>query len=554
MGWADKIEFYSNNFNALKKREQYIVKNWRAITWEECGKNILKSLRNFMTEHGSELLKRRAIWFDLSLSYGVWRSNISGIIRTELILAYHLKRIVPRINFFAFHDREFYIIPDDRLIWLFNSADVDAGYTEFQRFWAQAEQQGIGHRIPIYAKNDAPLPSPPTQIPALLHIEPSSMSSLMRIKKAAAYAVSVLPDFMQKWITQRIKMISEAAQSSCDVKNGTSSKQLDLSDELRQELNGAAQKLPFKQNDLVFSAGLSWNPNPLFEIIKAKRISPFYYYQLIYDLTPLNTPHLHVPVAHGWYKRFVFLANIASDKIIYGGKTAMLDGQKWQRDHNWPVAPGIPLKFGANLVVKIDYSQDRTILRQMGVTGPFILAVGTFEIRKNHVTLYRAYLKLLENSKSNIPQRVFVGGAGWNAQDIFNTISHDKRVTGKIIMLRTTDQQLDVLYRHCLFTLLASLYEGWSLTLPESLGYGKFCLTSDVPPLREVGRDLVDYIHPWDVVGWADKMNFYINNPKELRKRERRILTEWKPITWEDCAKQLAAYFEEIPNAVYSEN
>jgi glycosyltransferase involved in cell wall biosynthesis len=312
-----------------------------------------------------------------------------------------------------------------------------------------------------------------------------------------------------------------------------------MMEEVAGLINGSAQQMPFSPNDIVFSAGINWDPLQLAEIIKAKKTIGFTFSQIIYDLTPLITPQLHALEAYEWYSRFFYLTTLASDCIIYGGETAMRDGKAWQTSNGWPVKEGIALKFGSDIAPQLDHSHDKAILENMGITGPFVLSVGTLEIRKNHETLYKAYLKLIEEGFEKLPQMVFVGGAGWKAKDLFDIISRDSRVKNKILMLRTTDQQLDVLYRHCKFTLLASLYEGWSLTLPESLGYNKFCLTSDVDPLRETGRDLVDYIHPWDIVSWAEKIKYYILHEKELQLKEDRIRREWKPISWTDCAHQL---------------
>ncbi len=550
MGWARKIEFYSNNATALKERELRIAKQWRSTTWEECGKNVLEGLQAFIACHSStpQVLENK-LWMDLTLSYALWRGGVTGIIRTELILAHHLKRIIPGIKFFAFHEGVFFEIPNQRLDWLFKSSDVNTEYAGFQKHWAEIEAQGHSHRIPIFYQGKGQFSSPvePKIIPALSWIGSSTTDAKKRIKIAAAYTISALPKALKNIA---IRMASQVGGITKEVLPEsalmTHPGQRDLTSEYSEKLNSGAQELPFGPKDVVFSAGTNWDDRPLVEIIKAKNTSPFHYAHIIYDFTPLNTPHLHSTITVEWYEKLFYLAGIASDKLIYGGETAMRDGRKWQKDHHWPVTPGVALKFGSDIAPQTDHSEDQDILQKMGVTGPFLLAVGTLEIRKNHETLYKAYLKLLEDGMPDMPQMVFVGGPGWKAGDLFDIISQDKRVRGKILLIRATDQQLDVLYRHCHFTLLASLYEGWSLTLPESLGYGKFCLTSDVPPLRETGRDIVDYIHPWDVVGWADKIKFYMTNETELRKREEKIKKEWNAITWEECAKQLVNYFNEI--------
>ncbi|WDG52055.1 MULTISPECIES: glycosyltransferase [Pseudomonas] len=549
MGWADKIKFYSHNDDALLAKENNIKNNWKATSWEKCGEDVLVAIKDFASRKVGQK-ETLNLWFDLTLSYAVWRGGVSGIIRSELILAHYMEKLVPGVKFFGFYEGKFFEIPRDRLIWLFASTDVNRQYATFQKFWNEAEAKGEGHRIPIFNGSKEPVIQA-SLISELEHVAPFVLSRNERIRNSAGYFLSALPSVLQKLLvnmalrTGLIKKFSSAGVlNTADFSPHKNEE--GLPQYFEKLLEGSAQDLPFSKNDMVFSAGINWDQQPLIELIKAKRKSPFNFAQIIYDMTPLITPHLHAKEAFNWYQRFFYLSGLASNKIIYGGETAMRDGVKWQAEHNWSTIPGLPVKFGADIAPQTDHSKDSEMLLEMGVTGPFILSVGTLEIRKNHETLYKAYLKLLEDGVKDIPQMVFVGGAGWKAQDLFEIITRDKRVSGKILILRTSDPQLDVLYRHCQFTLLSSLYEGWSLTLPESLGYGKFCLTSDVDPLRETGRDLVDYIHPWDVVGWAEKIKFYSHHPEALAAREARILEEWKTITWEKCAEELIGSFKSI--------
>ena len=168
------------------------------------------------------------------------------------------------------------------------------------------------------------------------------------------------------------------------------------------------------------------------------------------------------------------------------------------------------------------------------------MSVGTIEARKNHETLYRAYLELLKDKTlKNLPQFVICGHPGWKTDEFRKLVSVDERVRGKFMLITPIDDELDILYQNCKFTCLASFYEGWSLTLPESLNYGKFCLTSDTPSLKETGEDIVDYANPYDPVEWAEKIKFYYTHPDELKKREDLIKQKWHNTTWDECAENI---------------
>ncbi|MET3139232.1 glycosyltransferase involved in cell wall biosynthesis [Undibacterium sp. GrIS 1.2] len=267
---------------------------------------------------------------------------------------------------------------------------------------------------------------------------------------------------------------------------------------------------------------------------------------LVYDLTPFLYPQFHLKVTCDGYRPFIEHLSNNFDHLLYGGRTAQRDGIKMQELNGWKSPPSDFVEFGSDLTKNTDESilnqanRDVEILQGLGVRGRFIITVGTIEPRKNHEMLYKAYITLLESKGSeDLPQLLFVGNKGWKTKDFLDTFDADKRIKDQIILMTPSDEELDVLYRYCLFTLLPSFYEGWSLTLPESLSYGKFCLTSDVDPLKETGGDLVEYINPLDTYSWANRIYYYATHPKEIAVKEAYIKRHWKPKTWRESTEML---------------
>lgn len=268
--------------------------------------------------------------------------------------------------------------------------------------------------------------------------------------------------------------------------------------------------------------------------------------QLIYDLTPFNCPQFHTePTCRGFHAFFDRVSN-HFDHIVYGGRTAQTDGIEVQERLGWRSPASGFIEFGSDIKtveqahVSDVFRSDEQVLAELGITSDFVITVGTIEPRKNHEVLYKAFLTLLRQKRLQNPlQMMFVGKPGWNSADFLATLEDDDRVRGRILIMSPTDEQLDLLYRRCLFTLLPSFYEGWSLTLPESLSYGKLCLASDVEPLREIGRDLADYIHPLDTYGWADRIARYANDPKSIQRMESRITSDWKARSWRESGQML---------------
>ena len=262
----------------------------------------------------------------------------------------------------------------------------------------------------------------------------------------------------------------------------------------------------------------------------------------MHDFTPSDWPQIHKSETVDGYEPFCDFVSNNFDYLAYGGFTAQRDGEALQKRRGWKMPKGDAVMLGFDITpnMSANLQHDLSYLDGIGINSDFVLAVGTLEPRKNHETLYRAYLLMQQREMLNKPlQMVFVGKPGWNNDDFLTTLASDNRVKGKIITVNPSDEGLDILYRHSRFTLLPSFYEGWSLPLPESLSYGKFCLASDTPPLRERGGDFVEFIHPLDAAAWAERIAFYANHPDKLISWEERIKYEWQPVSWEEATEML---------------
>ena len=299
---------------------------------------------------------------------------------------------------------------------------------------------------------------------------------------------------------------------------------------------------PFKEGDVVFSAGVGFGEDTYNALKELHNQKHFTFVQLVYDFTPILTPHTHHPETLKNFPKFLKWTYELSDYIIYGGKVAQKDGDDYQNHIiNKIPTPSFAIKFGSDIrSFKTTSDKVESVLSKYGITGDFLLTVGTIEARKNHDLLYEAYLELLRDDElKKVPQLIICGHPGWKTEDFQHRIKVDVRIFGKVKIITPSDEELDILYKNCLFTLLASFYEGWSLTLPESLNYGKMCIAADVPPLREVGEDIIEYANPYDPVDWAEKIKYYLNEPEQIVFREKLISLKWKNTTWSDCADEV---------------
>lgn len=258
-------------------------------------------------------------------------------------------------------------------------------------------------------------------------------------------------------------------------------------------------------------------------------------YGIAYDIIQILHPHFYWDGAdQGASRYFVDLAWTARHVFCISERTRR-DLLAFYERVQAPVPATSVIRLGDALPTAQDAAcsaEVQEILRQ-----PYILVVGTLEIRKNHETLYRAVLDLLDRGQEDLPTLVFAGMRGWRVDDLLASLQGDVRVQRRIRLLHhASDVDLAALYRNCLFTAFPSFYEGWGLPVAESLVYGKFCLASDSGAIPEIAPDLIEMLSPYDVRAWADRMLFYSRNPAALAAREVAIAARYPTTDWRSTA------------------
>lgn len=525
LAWAKLIVHYNSTPSDLALKEKIIKNQWQNFSWQDCAQSIYKKLSSFDFLSSSKP-NYSDLWFDLTLIQS-WRGPIQGIPRAQLSLAWELYNTThPTVRFFtcsiAENKGQFVEVSPNNLPWLHMKRNKFADfYSTSQMGPSVLNSDKSQHAITV-----------------------AEISIKNKLKIATLHWLSVFPE---KWMLSFYKLYKG---SKIEKNIETFNDEIEYASETKNSIanrHSLIQTLihPFSANDIVISAGLDWSSSYLQALHQLKKTIPLSCCNFMYDFAPLLEPQLFEKHRFHLYQSIYYWTCRSSDIIFFGGKTALTDGEYFQEKYGLPKPAMHPLKLGSafeNLNVK---SSDDFILSKIEILQDreFLLSVGTIQPRKNHEVLYRCLVKWLDETpkelRHTIPVFVFAGNQGWLTESLVDIMRRDVRVSDHLLVFSPTDDELSALYRKCQFTLLPSFYEGWSLTIPESLAYGKFCIAADTPPLKEVGREFIDYVNPRDVNGWLSAIKYYTHNKDSLKKKELLIKEGANFYSWEECAKEM---------------
>jgi glycosyltransferase involved in cell wall biosynthesis len=299
----------------------------------------------------------------------------------------------------------------------------------------------------------------------------------------------------------------------------------------------AGTKMAFVPGDVLLSPGGSWEDPSYLDVVGAwRRQVGLRLVPLVYDLIPHRCPQFFPPrvppVFSDWLKRVLGLA----DRIVTISENSRRDLLAFAAAAGTAL-PVDRVRLGDRLPVR---GPGQCPEGRLPEGQPYVLTVGTVEIRKNHVLLYRVWRRLLEEHGCVVPPLVIAGQRGWLCDDLQYEVRNDPLVKDRILLIEGLhDGELDWLYRHCLFTLFPSHCEGWGLPVCESLAHGKYCIASNRSSLPEIAGPLIDYHDPYDFAACKALVEKALFDEPYRRRREDDIQRNYRKTSWADCASEL---------------
>ncbi|MBN1136051.1 MAG: glycosyltransferase family 4 protein [Anaerolineae bacterium] len=189
-----------------------------------------------------------------------------------------------------------------------------------------------------------------------------------------------------------------------------------------------------------------------------------------------------------------------------------------------------------------------------GLTGRYLLHVGTLQPRKNLIRLLHAFASL-QGGHAGPPlqdvddlQLVITGKKGWLYGDLLAEVQKlGLAAEGRVVLTGyVPDADLPALLSGALAFCFPSLYEGFGLPVIEAMSCGAPVVCSHASSLPEVAGDAALLVDPLDVGALAAALGRIAADEGlrgDLRERGFRQASRF---SWRQCAKEVLAVLEEV--------
>jgi glycosyltransferase involved in cell wall biosynthesis len=266
---------------------------------------------------------------------------------------------------------------------------------------------------------------------------------------------------------------------------------------------------------------------------------------------------------HWFPRRDRILLNMTVPVSMRRARRVITDSESSRRDllrvYGLPAdkVVGIPLGLPEGFAPFDPRGEDRNeqeCLQQIanmkyGFEGPFVLAVGVFQPRKNLRVLAEAFGRA--KSKYHLPHRlVLVGKAGWGTeQEALRQAAGKGGGTEAAEALLfpgyVDDADLPLLYQSCAAFAHPALYEGFGIPPLEAMACGAPCLVSDAPAMPEVAGDAALIVPASDVEAWTEALGRVLTDTELRRSLAARGPMRAADFPWKVTAERTHAVYQE---------
>ncbi len=203
--------------------------------------------------------------------------------------------------------------------------------------------------------------------------------------------------------------------------------------------------------------------------------------------------------------------------------------------------------FVAPIPPKPKPNTDNKIFKELGLSGRFLLFVGTIEPRKNIINLLLGYSKLPKALRDKY-SLVLAGGDGWLDSEIQVTLRGLE--TKNIHVYKTgyiSESKLAALYSKTTLVVQPSHYEGFGMPILEAMSYGKPVACSDIAVFREVSSGGAVFFDKDDPADIARNIEQILSSKERMTAVAASGLKTYSNYAnWETVAARFTNFLQEL--------
>lgn len=267
----------------------------------------------------------------------------------------------------------------------------------------------------------------------------------------------------------------------------------------------------------------------------------------IHDLILLNFPTIRGTTLNPLWYRLKFLAYkitirraiLKSEKII---TVSNFTKQDILNRYNVPAEKIIVTYEASDKVGKLNFRSPEEILKKYAIIKPYLMYVGNAYPHKNLEALVSGFSEI---SQKNDLHLVLVGKEDYFYKKLKTRVKNEK--IKKIIFADfVPDEDLDLIYRHSLFYIFPSLYEGFGLSPIEAMIRGVPVASSDHPCMKEVLGENAYFFDAGKKENIKKTILEMATNNSLRKELSRKGYSQANKYTWEVMAEKTKEIYEKI--------
>lgn len=279
------------------------------------------------------------------------------------------------------------------------------------------------------------------------------------------------------------------------------------------------------------------------------RFSPVKRIATIFDLSYLHFPKM-IPRGDLWKMRnwgkfsiknsnhIITISNFSKNDII---KNYNVDKEKITVAY-----PG----FNKDIFISIkDQGMIESTKRKYGISGKYIIFVGTIQPRKNLVRLIEAFRSIEDLKLVIVGKTKGLGRQGWMFEEILAK-PKELGIEDKVLFTNfVPSYDLPSLISGADVFILPSLWEGFGIPVVEAMACGTPVIVSNISSLPEVVGKAGLLIDPYSTTQIEQAIRTITSDKKLHDKKARECLQRVKKFSWEKMAKTILRVFQEVNSA-----